>query len=111
MEFSFIDLTFVPVGKPDVSEYKGGMHDDLPATYEPGSQVICVEKPAYQSTPASAQTNAPSSSNSLPSNNLPIGSSTDIAMPRITIPPQPPPPPPTPKRIELSAILKAKKSR
>ena len=106
-EFPFIDPTFIPVGRPDVSEFEGGMHDDLAATYEPANQVY-VEKPTYQSTPPSSHTIA----SSLSSQDTPagVGSKTDIAMPRITIPPRPPPPPQTPKRIDLSAVLKTKRS-
>ena len=48
-------------------------------------------------------------SSSLASKDPRVGSKADIATPRITIPPRPPPPPPTPKRIDLSAVLKAKK--
>ena len=77
------------------------MHDDLVATYEPANQVH-VEKLTYQSTSPSSHVIASSSS----SQNPPIGSKTDIAMPQITIPPQPPPPPQTPKQINLSAVLK-----
>ena len=68
-EFPFIDPTFVPVGRLDASEYEGGMHDDLAATYEPANQVH-VEKLTYQSTPPSSHVIASSSS----SQNPPIGS-------------------------------------
>lgn len=105
-EFPFINPKFKPVGRPDVMEYEGGMHDDWPAIYMPVNQVAHIEKPTYQSTPTSMITSL------LPSEDPPIrvGSKADITTPRITIPPQPPPPPPMPKRIDLSAVLKAKKS-
>ena len=99
-EFPFIDPTFIPVGRPDVLEYEGGMmHDDLPSTYEPANQVVQVEKPIYQSTPSSMI----ASSSLLASKDPPVGSKADIATPRIT---------PILKQIVLlSAVLKAKKKR
>ena len=92
-EFAFIDPTFGPIGRPDPKEYEGGTHDDVNDDNIP--QPKALHKDTFKPPPSKPA--APLSAHPL-------------AIPHITIPPRPPAVPPAPKRIDLSAMLKTKKS-
>jgi hypothetical protein len=99
-EFTFIDLDFMPKGRPDTKEYEGGRHEDVNED-QPASASETIPKPSTSHSIAQSST--------LPSS-APTPCPIPITMPRITIPARPPAPPPVPKRIDLSTMIRPKKA-